>query len=190
MASTLPCASAPQPARSWRTTLGAIIGALGLLLLALKPMLDNDPSTHADPNALMTTAGALLAALGFGFGGLSARDNRVTSEGTIAPAATPKSPGIGGAAALLFLSLIIFTPGCASRPDLRPTVAICRDEFRRLEAEAAAGAITLDPDPEANARRLKARLAAMKSNRMMCEAALSPPSSSPPATTPATPKGD
>lgn len=177
MAQATPGAAAPKPLRNWRTTMGAIIGALGLLLIALKPLIDNDPATVADPNALITTAGAFFAALGFGFSGLSARDAGVTSEGTAVPAAAPKAPGAAaGFLPIIFaLSLVLGASGCASEPDLRPTVAICRDEFKRLEVEATAGAIILDPDPQANARRLKARLAAMRQNRLMCEAALAPP---------------
>lgn len=86
------------PAKSNKTTLGGVLGALGVLLALLVPLFDGDPSTHADLAGLVQAIGALLAAFGVGFAGFAARDDDVTSEGRVAPKA--------GTASLLLLALL------------------------------------------------------------------------------------
>jgi len=59
--------------KSWKTTVLGILTILGAVVVAVKAMLDSDPSTMADWGIVAT---AVTSGLGFIF----ARDNKVTSE--------------------------------------------------------------------------------------------------------------
>ena len=59
-------------AKSWKTTTGALCGLVALILGAASAMLDNDPATNPDWNAVAIAAVAV--------GTMFARDNNVTSE--------------------------------------------------------------------------------------------------------------
>lgn len=62
--------------KSWRTTTLGILTILGSLIPSVKALIDGDPNTNVDMNAV----GVALIGL-FGGGGLmAARDNKVTSE--------------------------------------------------------------------------------------------------------------
>jgi len=59
--------------KSWKTTVAAIVAALALIIPQVQAFIDDDPETKPDITII-------LAALGIGFGGTSARDNGVSSE--------------------------------------------------------------------------------------------------------------
>jgi hypothetical protein len=71
----------------------------------------------------------------------------------------------------LILAFWLFV-GCASHPDLRPTVELARIQFARLETEAAEKAIRIADDDEMNDRRLAARVLRFRAAKEACEAAL------------------
>lgn len=62
---------------SWRTTTGGLATAIGLLLVGIGAEFDVDPNTTANWTLI---AGALVAAAGAAFQGLTARDDKVTSK--------------------------------------------------------------------------------------------------------------
>ena len=59
--------------KSWKTTTLGILTLVGAAVAAAKALLDNDPTTVPNWEAVITAATA-------GFGLLFARDNNVTSE--------------------------------------------------------------------------------------------------------------
>jgi hypothetical protein len=61
--------------RSWKTTLGGILAAIGVALPVIGENL---------LGINLTEIGATIAALGLAFQGLKSRDDDVSSEGTIA----------------------------------------------------------------------------------------------------------
>ncbi len=66
----------PQPKRSWRTTTCGILALLASLIPGAIALIDGDPATVVDTQEITTAImGAVLA-----FMGVSARDNKVTSE--------------------------------------------------------------------------------------------------------------
>jgi len=73
--------------KSTKTTFAGIAAALALILAGLAAMFDADPSTTANMAKMLQGVLFIAAALGIGFGGVSARDDDVTSEGRKAPKA-------------------------------------------------------------------------------------------------------
>lgn len=64
-------------AKSWRTTAGGVIAALGLICTELGNLFDGNPETVVDWTKLGAT---VVAAFGVFFAGKSARDRGVSSE--------------------------------------------------------------------------------------------------------------
>jgi hypothetical protein len=79
----------------------------------------------------------------------------------------PKTGRVAG-----YMALVLFCVGCASGPDLRPTVELARIQFASLETEAAEKAIRIADDDEMNDRRLAARVLRFRAAKEACEAAL------------------
>lgn len=65
---------------SWRTSLGGVGAILGAILIAVSFTFDNDPKTNTDWNDVFRLAGELWIAIGSAQTGLTARDNKVSSE--------------------------------------------------------------------------------------------------------------
>lgn len=76
---------AQEPAKSTQTTAGGLAAAIGILIAGLMALLDRDPNTRFDLLPFVEAVGILLAAAGAAWAGLKARDDRVTSEGKVAP---------------------------------------------------------------------------------------------------------
>jgi hypothetical protein len=79
----------------------------------------------------------------------------------------PKPSRVAG-----YMALILFCVGCASGPDLRPTVELARREFAELERESEAREIRFSDDNDLNDRRLAARVLRFRAAKEACEAAL------------------
>lgn len=65
---------------NWRPKVLAILGAVGFIIAAFSYLLDDDPETKFDMMGVIQAIGAILAALGWTSGLLTARDSKVTSE--------------------------------------------------------------------------------------------------------------
>lgn len=99
----------PEPqAKSHQTTIGGLIAAIGMLLVGISAIFDKDPSTNADIPTILQAIGALIGAGGAAFGGMKARDDRVTSEGKV-----KKPPTKIG----LILIPFLFFSGCCAQVD-------------------------------------------------------------------------
>ena len=70
--------------KSTKTTVAGVAAAVGMLAIAVAYFLDGDPSTTADWSGAVQAIGAVLAAFGVSAGGLFARDDDVSSEGSAA----------------------------------------------------------------------------------------------------------
>ena len=57
-----------------KTTIGAILGVVGLVLVAVGAMLDGDPNTVADLSGVIQAIGAAFTAGGLGTIGVAAKD--------------------------------------------------------------------------------------------------------------------
>ncbi len=68
--------------KSWRTTVAAIVAAIGLIAPQVLLLLDGDPLTTPDWTVVM---GAITTAVAIVVMGKTARDDVVTSEGRVAP---------------------------------------------------------------------------------------------------------
>jgi hypothetical protein len=71
--------------RSYKTTLSGTLGAVGLLLVLYGKVERGEGVEAHEAVQGVEALGLLLAALGLGSAGLTARDDDVTSEGTEAP---------------------------------------------------------------------------------------------------------
>ena len=73
-----------MPVRSWKTTVSGVVVAVGVLLVAVIQVVKGQ---DLDIVELGQLAGVLLIAVGAVVGGVTARDDAVSSEGTTAPKA-------------------------------------------------------------------------------------------------------
>lgn len=128
------------PRRSRKTTTLGLMGAVGVLLVAISRLFDGDPSTSVDIAGALDALGAILAFAGIAGAGLFARDDDVTSEDS-------------GAAGKRELREIV--AGVLREHNANPMLTLLRGELRRqgfdadkLISEAMDSAQPKPPAPE------------------------------------------
>lgn len=128
------------PRRSRKTTTLGLIGAVGVLMVAISRLFDGDPSTSVDVAGALDALGAILAFAGIAGAGLFARDDDVTSEDS-------------GAAGKRDVREI--ASGAIADHLANPTLSLLRAELKRqgfdadkLTADANGGAASKPPAPE------------------------------------------
>lgn len=135
----------PKPeAKSNQTTIAGIVAAIGIMLAGLSALFDKDPSTNIDPATIIQALGVLLSAGGIAFGGVKARDDRVTSEGKVKP--PPKAIG------LILIPLLLAT-GCCSHVDHKKlaTFPTIRKSFEGIKGNIQALKVKDERDEELKA---------------------------------------
>jgi hypothetical protein len=78
--------------RSFKTTTGGVLAAVGILATVATRFCEGEGLTAGDTANVIEAIGWILAALGIGTVGAAARDDDVSSEGTVAPKKAKDAP--------------------------------------------------------------------------------------------------
>lgn len=66
--------------KSWKTTWSGVIGAVGIICLAISAQFDNNDATTAEWGRVIDAFGMICTIFGIGSLGINARDNDKSSE--------------------------------------------------------------------------------------------------------------